>query len=144
MSLGLLSHAETPSALHTLRVLLVDDSWDFLGSAEHFLSTEPYLKIVGYASSGQEAIEQVKLLRPDLVLMDVAMPHMNGLAATRLIKALSEKPRVIILTVHNQPEYQAAAEAAGADGFISKSDFGSQLLPLVNSLFHGDILDSEG
>jgi DNA-binding NarL/FixJ family response regulator len=118
-----------------LRLLLVDDSWPFLGSAEHFLSTEPNLSIVGCASSGAEALDQVSLLRPDLILMDLAMPVMNGLAATRLIKALPDPPRVVILTVYNLPEYRAAARAAGADGFVVKSEFGSQLLPLIQRLF---------
>ncbi len=118
-----------------LRVLLVDDSWEFLGSVEHFLSAEPRLKIIGYASSGQEALDQVKLLRPDLVLMDLTMPKMNGLVAARRIKAQSDAPRVVILTVHNQPEYREAARAAGADGFLSKSEFGAQVLPLIENLF---------
>jgi DNA-binding NarL/FixJ family response regulator len=118
-----------------LRVLLVDDSWAFLGSAEHFLSMEAGLQIVGCASSGQEAIEQVALLKPDLVLMDVAMPKMNGLAAARRIKALGPRPRLVLLTVHDHPAYRAEAEAAGADGFLGKSDFGTQLVPLIHRLF---------
>jgi DNA-binding NarL/FixJ family response regulator len=119
----------------TLRVLLVDDSWPFLGSAEHFLSMEPALKIVGCASSGAEALNQINLLHPDLVLMDLAMPIMNGLATTRKIKALPDAPRVVILTVHDLPVYRAAAESAGADGFLVKSQFGSHMLPLIQSLF---------
>jgi DNA-binding NarL/FixJ family response regulator len=119
----------------TLRVLLVDDNWAFLGSAEHFLCMEPHLQIVGCVASGQDAVEQVRLLAPDLVLMDLAMPGMTGLMAARLIKAMPHPPRVIILTVHDQPEYHAAAEAAGADGFVAKSEFGSELLPLIDRLF---------
>jgi DNA-binding NarL/FixJ family response regulator len=135
MFAGSLMAPEIQEAGAPLRILLVDDSWEFLGSVEHFLAAEPRLKIVGYASSGQEALEQVNLLHPDLVLMDLAMPQMNGLVAARRIKAQSNAPRVVILTVHNQPEYQKAAEAAGADGFISKSDFGVQVLPLIEHLF---------
>lgn len=118
-----------------VRVLLADDSWAFLGSAEHFLSMEPGLQVVGYASNGHEAVEQVGRLRPDLVLMDVAMPRMGGLAATRRIKEQPDAPRVIMLTVHDEAEYRAAAEKAGADGFLAKSEFGCQLVPLIRRLF---------
>src|SRR5262249_25966388 len=119
-----------------LRILLVDDSWAFLGSAEHFLSTEPQLQVVGCASSGREALEQVPLLRPDLVLMAVAMPHLNGLAAGRLIKTMPQGPRVVLLSVNDHPAYRAEAEAIGADAFLSKSDFGSRLVPLIRRMFN--------
>src|SRR5262249_44795072 len=93
-----------------LRILLVDDSWAFLGSAEHFLSMETDLQIIGCVSSGQEAIDQVELLKPDLVLMDVAMPIMNGLTAARRIKALPNGPRLVLMTVHDYPAYRAEAQ----------------------------------
>jgi DNA-binding NarL/FixJ family response regulator len=86
-------------------------------------------------SSSLEAIDQVELLKPDLVLMDVAMPHLNGLAATRRIKALPNGPRLVLLTVHDFPAYRAEAVAAGADGFLGKSDFGTHLVPLIRRLF---------
>ncbi len=120
-----------------LRVLLVDDSHDFLESAARFLSAYPRLEIVGCALSGQHAWELVTRLRPDLVLMDLAMPGMNGLEATSQIKAQPGAPRVVILTLHDNAEYRMAAEAVRADGFIAKSDFGTQLLPLIHTLFDG-------
>jgi DNA-binding NarL/FixJ family response regulator len=126
---------ETTSSPDALTVLLVDDSWAFLGSAEHFLSMEPNLQVVGYATTGLEALDQIGRLRPDLVLMDVAMPRMNGLAATRRLKEKPDAPRIIMLTVHNLAEYRRAAAEAGADGFLAKSEFGCQLLPLIRKLF---------
>src|SRR5262249_35319138 len=105
-----------------LRLLLVDDSWAFLGSADHFLSMDPDLQIIGCVSSGQEAIEQAELLKPDLVLMDVAMPTMSGLAAARRIKTLANGPRLILMSVHDYPAYRAEAQAAGAVGFLGKAD----------------------
>ncbi len=120
-----------------LRVLLVDDSHDFLESAARFLSAYPCLEIVGWTLSGRDARELVARLQPDLVLMDLTMPGMNGLEATRQIKALPGAPCVVILTLQDNPEYRLAAESVRADGFIAKSDFGTQLLPLIHTLFDG-------
>ncbi len=120
-----------------LRVLLVDDSHDFLESAARFLSEYPSLEIVGWTFSGRDARELVARLQPDLVLMDLTMPGMNGLEATRQIKALPGAPCVVILTLYDNHEYRSAAEAAGADGFVTKSELGTQLLPLIHTFFEG-------
>lgn len=118
-----------------VRILLVDDSLTFLESATRFLSANERLEIIGRALSGGEALEQVSQLCPDLVLMDLTMPGMNGLEATRRLKARQSAPYVIILTLSDSSEYCAAAVAAGADGFVTKSEFGTALLPLIHSLF---------
>jgi DNA-binding NarL/FixJ family response regulator len=118
-----------------IRVLLVDDSAEFLESAARFLATDPALSIVGRALSGAEALEQIELLRPDLVLVDLMMPEMNGLELTDQLKARSDSPRVIIVTLYGMAEYAAACATALADGWVTKSTFGVQLLPLVHSLF---------
>ncbi len=118
-----------------IRILLVDDSVAFLDSAAAYLAGQPDLRVIGRALSGRTAIEQIAALRPDLVLMDIAMPDLNGLEATRQIKALPNAPRVIILTLHDNPEYCRAAVAVQADGFVAKSDFGVQLLAAIRSLF---------
>jgi DNA-binding NarL/FixJ family response regulator len=121
--------------MHPVRILLVDDSPEFLDSAAGFLSANPQLDIVGRALSGHEALDQVGMLCPDLVLMDISMPGINGIEATRSLKTLRAATRVIILTMHDNAEYRAAAALAKADGFIMKSEFGTQLLPLISSLF---------
>src|SRR5262249_62354768 len=100
----------------------------FLAAAVHALAADQRIEIVGKALSGPEGLELAAAVQPDLVLMDVAMPGMNGLEATRLIKAQPNAPWVIVLTSHDIPPYRAAAKAAGADNFISKADFGAQLL----------------
>jgi DNA-binding NarL/FixJ family response regulator len=120
--------------LPPLRILLVDDNAQFLESAARALTAVPSIEIAGRALSGHEALEQVTQLQPDLVLMDVAMPNMNGLEATRHIKARPNAPRVVILTLHDAPEYRAAAEAVGADDFVSKAEFDAQVLPLIHAL----------
>lgn len=114
--------------------LIVDDSPSFLQSALRFLAMDSRIDVIGVALSGPEALEQVEQLHPDLVLMDLAMPGLNGLEATRLLKAGANPPRVVILTLHDTVEYRAAAEEASADGFMAKSDFGVLLLPLIETL----------
>ena len=118
----------------SLRILLVDDSPTFLESATRFLAMDARLEIIGCVLSGGEALEQVPKLRPDLVLMDLAMPGMNGLEATRHIKAKPSAPYVVILTLNDSREYRDAALAVGADGFVTKSEIGTALLPLLHSL----------
>jgi len=129
--------------MELIRTLLVDDSAEFLDAAGRFLSSDPIIEIVGSALSGKEAIEQVASLNPDLVLMDLAMPGINGLETTRRIKADPEAPRIIILTLHDNPEYRAASESVDADGFIAKSDFGSELLPLIRLIFEKEGISSK-
>jgi len=118
----------------SLRILLVDNSPTFLESATRFLSMDARLEIIGRVLSGGEALEQVPRLCPDLVLMDLAMPGMNGLEATRHIKAQPSAPYVVILTLNDSREYRDAALAVGADGFVTKSEIGTALLPLLHSL----------
>lgn len=112
---------------------LVDDSPSFLQSAARFLAADERIEIVGVALSAQEALEQVAKLRPDLVLMDLNMPGMNGLEATRLLKARPNPPHVVILTLNDTEEYRLAAQQAHADGFVAKSDLGQKLLPMLES-----------
>ncbi len=126
-----------------LRILLVDDSPAFLHAATRALAPDSRIDIVGKASSGHEAIALVPQVQPDVVLMDVAMPGMNGFEATRQIKAQPNPPRVFVLTSHDLAHYRTAAEAAGADNFVNKADFGTELLPLIdNMLAERAILES--
>jgi DNA-binding NarL/FixJ family response regulator len=123
-------NARTP----TFRILLVDDNQTFLDAAVCALTADPRIEVVGSALSGQEGLELVTQTQPDLVLMDVAMPGMNGMEATRLIKTQPNAPRVVILTSHDLSHYRTAATAAGADRFISKADFDAHLFPFLETL----------
>lgn len=116
------------------RVLLVDDSEEFLNSAASFLSLQPGLEVVGQVRSGAEAIRIGAEVAPDLILMDIAMPQMNGLEATRRIKAGPAAPLVVILTLYDHPDYRSQSKMAGADGFVSKSNFVLELLPVIDAL----------
>jgi DNA-binding NarL/FixJ family response regulator len=118
-----------------IRVLLVDDNASFLEIESNFLSRQPEFKIVGSATSGEGALTQVVNLRPDLVLMDLTMPGMNGMQATSQIKKQPNAPRIIIVTLHDQPAYREMCENAGADGFITKDNFGAALVHMIHGLF---------
>ncbi len=129
--------------MEMIRTLLVDDSLEFLEAAQRFLASDPRMEVIGLSRSTKEAISQVNLANPDLVLMDLTMPEMNGLDATRYIKALTNPPQIILYALYDNPEYRSASAAVRADGFISKSEFGEQLLPLIQLLFE-DWLVAEG
>lgn len=101
-------------------ILLVDDHEGFLESAERFLKTIPRIEVIGKAMNGKEGVEQAQALQPDIVLMDLAMPEMGGLQATRLIKAQDDPPLVAIISHYDDVQHREHAAKAGADAFVSK------------------------
>lgn len=118
-----------------IRVFLVDDNREFLSAMQRFLAKAPRIDIAGCAVSGAEALESMAECAPDLVILDLIMPGMNGLEVTRRIKAMPNPPRVLILTLNEHFLYHVAARRAGADGFLTKADMGEQILPLIYQLF---------
>ncbi len=118
-----------------IQIVLVDDSERFLEAAKKFLDTVPGLKVVGATTVAQDSLRLAAELQPDLVLMDIKMAGMNGIEAARNLKALLRPPYIILLTLHDTPEYRAASVAVGADGFVSKANFGTQLVPEIYRLF---------
>jgi DNA-binding NarL/FixJ family response regulator len=118
-----------------IRTLIVDDSDIFLDSLERYLGTVPSIDVVGRACSADEAIMKVKVLQPDLVFMDLAMPRCNGLDATKEIKNLDNPPFIIIVSPDANGEYSASARAAGADGLVSKREFSDSVMGVVEGLF---------
>ena len=121
-----------------MRVLLVDDSPQFLTSAADFLSRHDGVEVVGCAASGLEGVRLALELAPDLVLMDLCMPGVDGLAATRCMKAMARAPYVVVVSFHDESAYGVNASEAGADGFIRKSEFGDTVFTVIESLCHGN------
>lgn len=114
-----------------ITVLLVDDHEGFINAALRHLRKVEWLEIVGRASNGLEAIERSETLRPDVVLMDLAMPEMGGLQATRLIKTQDAPPFIVIASHFDDAEHREHAMRAGADDFVSKLSYVQEVLPIL-------------
>jgi DNA-binding NarL/FixJ family response regulator len=110
-----------------IKVLLVDDSWYFLRAAEHFLSSLAAVGWIVTAQNGADAVRAVVLERPNVVLIDLNMPGMNGFEAVRRIRALDSAIRIIVVSLHDDAEFRSAALKAGADGYIVKDNFAADL-----------------
>ena len=121
--------------MNRVRVLLVDDSSEFLRHAGAFLMELPGVDLVGWAYLGQEALELVPTLDLDLLVVDVSLPGLNGLEVTQRVKAMPDPPRVVLVTLYDEPAYRIAAHEAGADGYVTKKDLVARLPGLVEELF---------
>jgi len=126
------------TSVRHIRVVQADDNPEFLDAIHRFLGAHaPRIRIVGEARTGQEALGLVEVLKPDVLLLDLEMPDMRGLAVLRRSKAMPQPPYVIVVTLHDQDEYRSAAMADGADGFVSKHAIATELVPLINKLIDG-------
>jgi len=126
----------------TVRVLLADDEQLVRAGFRLILESEPDFEVVGEAANGREAVELTKKLDPDVVLMDIQMPEMDGLEATRQIAALgrSETSRVLVLTTFEIDEYVYEALRAGASGFLLKRTPAADLVAGIRVVAAGDAL----
>jgi len=120
------------------RILICDDHTLFVEGIKAMLRNEPSLEIVGEARDGRQAVEQVKHLRPDLLLMDVSMPDMNGFEATQQVHKFDPTVKVLILTMHDEEELVARCLEAGAAGYIIKDAPASQLLYAIEMVQKGE------
>jgi DNA-binding NarL/FixJ family response regulator len=120
-----------------IRILLVEDHRILREGLRAILSAQPDFTIVGEAIDGNEAINQARELQPDLVLLDMTMPRMNGLEALRGIRRVAEQARVIMLTAHKDGEYAHEALRAGAKGYITKDSCGEELVTGIRSVAKG-------
>jgi two-component system nitrate/nitrite response regulator NarL len=107
--------------MNKIKVLIADDHQEFRKVVHEFLDRLPNVSVVGEATNGDDALKKIELLFPDVVLMDISMPLMNGLEATRIIKQRWPATKVLIATNHDDPMYRKQALDAQADGFILKS-----------------------
>jgi DNA-binding NarL/FixJ family response regulator len=123
-----------------LDVLIVDDQLLLRAGFRKLLDGEPDLRVVGDAADGQEAIRQVEQLNPNVVLMDIRMPVLDGIEATRRITAASPDTAVLVLTTYDLDEYVFAALEAGASGFLLKDCLPNELISAIRIVSRGDAL----
>lgn len=124
----------------SIRVLLVDDQPMLRTGLATILSTEPGLEVVGEASSGRQAIEHVERLDPDVVCMDVQMPDMDGIEATRALSEANARAAVLILTTFNRDDFLFETLRAGASGFLLKTAGPEQLIHAISVVAAGESL----
>lgn len=124
----------------TIRVLVVDDQTMVRAGFHLLLADEPDIEVVAEASNGRDAVAQAARFRPDVILMDIRMPEMDGLEATRRILATDTDARVLILTTFDLDDYVFEALRAGASGFVLKDEPPEQLLAAVRTVAAGEAL----
>jgi CheY-like chemotaxis protein len=117
-----------------VRVLVVDQNDDFLDALTGWLDAQPGLEVVGRAHDGRQAIERVEREVPDVVVLDVMLPDMTGIEATRRIKSRPGAPQVVLMSFHDSRAARAEAAAAGADDCIPKAEVTHALLPAIEQL----------
>ncbi|HET7170086.1 MAG TPA: response regulator transcription factor [Gaiellales bacterium] len=123
-----------------VRVLLVDDDDLMRAGLRAVLRSDPDVEVVGEAENGRSAVSAARTHRPDVVLMDVRMPDLDGIAATREVLAVSPAIRVLILTTFEQDDYIFGALSAGASGFLLKRTSPEELLAAIRTVAAGDSL----
>jgi DNA-binding NarL/FixJ family response regulator len=122
------------------RVLIADDDGLMRAGLVELLAGEPDIEIVGEAGTGREAVERARRLDPDVVLMDVRMPDLDGIGATRELSCAAPQARVLILTTFEQDDYVFGALRAGASGFLLKRSRPEELIAAVRTIASGDSL----
>ena len=120
------------------RILICDDHTLFVEGLKAMLRNESSLEIVGEARDGRRAVELVKEMKPDLLLMDVSMPDMNGPDATQRIREFDQEVKILILTMHEEEDLVAQCLEAGASGYIIKDAPASQLLYAIEVVLKGE------
>ena len=122
------------------RILIADDEDLMRAGLAELLTADPGIEIVGQASTGREAVDQTRRLLPDVVLMDVRMPDLDGIAATRELSDVAPDVKVLILTTFEQDDYVFGALRAGASGFLLKRTRPEELIAAVHTIAAGDSL----
>jgi DNA-binding NarL/FixJ family response regulator len=123
-----------------VRVLLVDDDDLMRAGLRSVLSSDETIEVVGEAGDGRAALDEIRKLRPDLVLMDIRMPELDGISATREVLAVEPDVKVVVLTTFEEDDYIFEALSAGASGFLLKRTKPEELIAAIHTVAAGDSL----
>jgi two-component system response regulator NreC len=124
---------------NTIRVMLVDDHDVIRFGLRSFLDTQEHIEVVGEAGNGEEAIERAQEIQPDVILMDITMPVMDGLTATHHLHKICPNCQVLALTVHADKEYFIKMLEAGASGYITKQAASDELVTAIDAVSKGQV-----
>lgn len=119
-------------------VLICDDHGLLRAGLKALLAAEPGIEVVGEAEDGKQAVEQAVALRPEVALVDITMPELDGLAATRQIQRVAPDVKVLVLTMHDDPAYLYQALEAGASGYVYKRSAETDLIDAIHAVAHDD------
>ena len=117
-----------------IKILLVDDNLTFLAAVRKYLALLPNAQVVAEAHDGPQALSQAAQWQPDLVLLDIMMPGMNGLEVAAVMQSWAQPPQIIFLSMHDNAPYRQAAAELEVLGFVGKADFVLELPPLIAGL----------
>ena len=120
-----------------IRVLIVDDYEPWRRFCLTALQKQPELEVIGEVSDGLEAVQKAQELQPDLILMDIGLPTLNGIEAARRVRELSPTSRILFVSENRSPDIAQEALGTGAGGYVVKSDARSELLPAVKAVLEG-------
>lgn len=123
-----------------IRVLLAEDHAVVREGTRKILEADPGISVVGEAADGAEAVDLARDLSPDVVLLDMAMPVLNGVEATRRIRALPDPPQVLVLSAYDDVSYAEAVMAAGAAGYLLKIAHAADVVAAIQSVARGDVV----
>lgn len=123
----------------TIRILLVDDHTVLRAGLKALLDSEPDMRVVGEASTGEEGVERAKQLKPDVVVMDLSMPGFGGMEATRQIAGLGLNINVLVLTMHAEEEYLLAVLEAGGSGYVRKTSADQDLTHAIRAVSKDEV-----
>jgi len=122
-----------------ITIFLADDHTIVRQGLAKILEAEPNLRVIGEAQNGREAVKKVQVLRPDFVIMDIAMPLLNGIEATRQIKKFSPQTKIIILSMHSHDRYISELISIGASGYLLKDSTGGEIVKAISAAMKGDV-----
>jgi DNA-binding NarL/FixJ family response regulator len=136
--------ANADTAHSSVRILLVDDFEPWRRHICFILQTRPELRVVAEVADGLEAVQRAQELQPDLILLDIGLPNLDGIEAAKRIRQVAPGARIIFLTQISDKDVTRAALSTGAQGYVLKTDSGSELLPAVAGVLGGDDFVSSG